>query len=327
MQRVFQQSAEDVAFDGENLGSPAEQMIKQGPASQGGEPNNKSFGSKQDFGNSFRSEGSRVGYARMSSGDFERESDDNDDQNANIAQVGSAEANDQIKPILATPAKTQCYRNFESHPVRVEGPEFNRDFTYYLVDKMPDLNNFERGIPLDKFKSFLNQKRIELEFRTLQKMCFHKDHVLNLFTSFDIQFHKINRYKDILPFLHNRVILKENPVLPMPAYSAGDGSSDEADSKRNGSNTKQMIDNMIDIHGSDARLQTYFNASYINSMIKSNQEQGSSYIASSSPGLKTQTSRANDDDPEPGAAGSGEPTSPSQDKSANQQLAGASNAG
>ena len=31
-----------------------------------------------------------------------------------------------------------------------------------------------------------------------------------------------------------------------------------------------MIDNLIDIHGSDPRLQTYFNASYINSMIKQN---------------------------------------------------------
>ena len=106
-------------------------------------------------------------------------------------------------------------------------------------------------------------------------MCFHKDHVLNLFTSFDIQFHKINRYKDILPFLHNRVILKENPILPIPANSDGDGdlSDGGSPSKRGGgSNSKQMIDNMIEIQGSDARLQTYFNASYINSMIKSRQE-------------------------------------------------------
>ena len=90
-----------------------------------------------------------MGYARMSSDDFERASEDNDDNNANAAAMGSAEANDSIKPILATPAKTQCYMNFENHPVRVEGPEFNRDFTYYLVDKMSDLKNFEKGIKLD----------------------------------------------------------------------------------------------------------------------------------------------------------------------------------
>ena len=129
-------------------------------------------------------------------------------------------------------------------------------------------------------------------------MCFHKDHVLNLFTSFDIQFHKINRYKDILPFLHNRVILKENPILPMPSNN-GDNSSDEDESQSEKKRKcAQMIDNLIDIHGSDPRLQTYFNASYINSMIKQNQMQGSSYIASSSPGLKTSTSRLSQDDAE-----------------------------
>mmetsp|Transcript_12789 Transcript_12789/g.17225 ORF Transcript_12789/g.17225 Transcript_12789/m.17225 type:complete len:159 (+) Transcript_12789:133-609(+) len=120
----------------------------------------------------------------------------------------------KIQPVLATTEKTSCYSKFAEHPVRVEGPEFSQDFTYYLVDKMPDLAGFERGIALDQFNNSLVTKRIELEFRTLQKMCFHKDHVLNLFTSFDIQFHKINRYKDILPFLHNRVVLQENPVLP-----------------------------------------------------------------------------------------------------------------
>ena len=139
--------------------------------------------------------------ARLSSSEFDRVSDEEDD----VAQ--------QPKPVLATPENTKCYSLFDTHPVRIEGPEFNRDFTYYLVHKMPDLRNFEKGILLDKFSERLNQEHIALEFRTLQKMCFHKDHVLNLFTSFDIQFYKINRYKDILPFLHNRVVLKENPIL------------------------------------------------------------------------------------------------------------------
>mgnify|MGYP001626770455 CR=1 FL=1 len=139
-------------------------------------------------------------------------------------------------------------------------------------------------------------KRIELEFRTLQKMCFHKDHVLNLFTSFDIQFHKINRYKDILPFLHNRVILQENPILSTPSGAVADGGSDDCNSENFSGSKNKLLDNLIDIHGSDSRLQTYFNASYINSMIKSKQQAGSSYIASSSPGLKTTNSRLSDDD-------------------------------
>ncbi len=178
----------------------------------------------------------------------------------------------------------------------MEGPEFKQDFTYYLVDKMPDLRNFERGIPLQLFENSMVTKRIELEFRTLQKMCFHKDHVLNLFTSFDIQFHKINRYKDILPFLHNRVILQENPILSTPTGVGAEGGSDDCNSENFSGSKNKLLDNLIDIHGSDSRLQTYFNASYINSMIKSKQQAGSSYIASSSPGLKTTNSRLSDDD-------------------------------
>ena len=50
---------------------------------------------------------------------------------------------EQIRPVLATDEKTGCYGQFDNHLVRMEGPEFNQDFTYYLVDKMPDLKNFE----------------------------------------------------------------------------------------------------------------------------------------------------------------------------------------
>ena len=121
----------------------------------------------------------------MSSDEFDRASEDND-ENANAAMMNTNDAGESIKPILATPSNTRCYSAFDQFPVRVEGPEFNRDFTYYLVDKMPDLKIFEKGIKVDQFNRSLNTKRIELEFRTLQKMCFHKDHVLNLFTSFDI---------------------------------------------------------------------------------------------------------------------------------------------
>lgn len=166
--------------------------------------------------------------------------------------------------MLATAEKTKCYELFDKHAVRVEGPEFSQDFTYYLIQKMTDLSNFERGIALPQFKAALVTKRIELEFRTLQKMCFHKDHVLNLFTSFDIQFHKINRYKDILPYLHNRVVLRENPIF-QPAKNAansfkvsgsalvvddGDVSNQAAAEKR----SSDITSTLIDIHGSDARL-------------------------------------------------------------------------
>ena len=112
------------------LDKPA-QEVKQGPSSQGGNV----------LGNSFRSDGSK-GFARMSSDDFDRASDE-DVSNQNPATANAGDAGDQIKPILATAENTKCYSNFENHPVRIEGPEFNRDFTYYLVDKMQDLKNLE----------------------------------------------------------------------------------------------------------------------------------------------------------------------------------------
>lgn len=84
----------------------------------------------------------------MSSDEFDRASDGND-ENGNAAMMNANDAGESITPILATPANTRCYSVFDQLPVRVEGPEFNRDFTYYLVDKMPDLKIFEKGIKLD----------------------------------------------------------------------------------------------------------------------------------------------------------------------------------
>ena len=134
---LFQKSADSMALERGLDGldkSSGQGEIKQGPASQGG---------GNFLANSFRS---AEGFGRISSSgdDFERASEEND-SNMN-ANNNAAEVQEQIKPILATPENTQCYNLFESHPVRVEGPEFNRDFTYYLVHKMPDLKNFEHGI-------------------------------------------------------------------------------------------------------------------------------------------------------------------------------------
>ena len=80
-----------------------------------------------------------MGLARMSSDEFERASEDNDENNlangAGTTTMGDAYRGEYIKPITATAEKTKCYENFVNYPVRVEGPEFNRDFTYYLVHK------------------------------------------------------------------------------------------------------------------------------------------------------------------------------------------------
>lgn len=52
-----------------------------------------------------------------------------------------------------------------------------------------------------------------MQFRVLSKITLHKQHVMNVFNSSDSQFLRLNRHKDILPYTHNRVILKERPFL------------------------------------------------------------------------------------------------------------------
>ena len=122
------------------------QKPKAGPTSQG-----ESDGPNNALASSFRSGSEGVALARMSSGEFDRESDDND-----LAASFGRDSRERAKPVLATPENIRCYSRFENHPVRMEGPEFSQDYTYYLVDKMPDLKKFEQGIPLNQFKNSMN---------------------------------------------------------------------------------------------------------------------------------------------------------------------------
>jgi hypothetical protein len=52
-----------------------------------------------------------------------------------------------------------------------------------------------------------------MEFRVIQKMTMHKDHAKNFFISSNQQFFKLNRHKDVLPFIHNRVVLHRSPFV------------------------------------------------------------------------------------------------------------------
>lgn len=112
--------------------------------------------------------------------------------------------------VIATPEKViPIYSKFKDQQVIVEGPERSLDLTYFLVSMCEDLGNLEQGIPIDKFKP--NDRKVDMEFRILDKMTFHKDHVANLFVSSHSEFKVLNRHLEVLPFKHNRVILKGNP--------------------------------------------------------------------------------------------------------------------
>ena len=101
----------------------------------------------------------------------------------------------------------------------VEGRDQSNDFTFDLICKNQELATLEAGIPLEDFKQTLNQCWIDMQFRVLSKITLHKQHVMNVFNSSDIQFLRLNRHKDILPYAHNRVILKEKPFLEFKSNS------------------------------------------------------------------------------------------------------------
>ena len=81
--------------------------------------------------------------------------------------------------------------------------------------------------------------------------------------------------------MHNRAILKECPVVLASQLNDCKDSPILSDEEPN----KFVKDDLeeMEMHGSDVRLRTFFNASYISSMVKSRQLKGPSFIASSSP--------------------------------------------
>ena len=148
-------------------------------------------------------------------------------------------------------------------PILVEGPDPNNDFTFNLVEMNQELASLEAGIPLSDFKLSLNQHWIDMQFRVLQKITLHKQHVLNVFNSSEIEFLRLNRYKEILPFKHNRVSLNEKPFVdqtqhkkPTLIFSCPSYQLDGPEEK------------LTQISIGDKRLETYYNASFIHSCIQ-----------------------------------------------------------
>lgn len=71
---------------------------------------------------------------------------------------------------------TKIYERFKNLPLIVEGPEFDSDYSYFLVDKCEDLKDLEKGIPLTKFEDSLTERDPEMEHRLLTRMNCHKIH-------------------------------------------------------------------------------------------------------------------------------------------------------
>ncbi len=114
--------------------------------------------------------------------------------------------------VLARPEKVRpIYSKFRDQQVIIEGPERNTDLTYWLVSMQPDLTDLERGIKEEDFDP--SKRRPDMEFRILDRMTGHKDHVANLFVRSHKKFNDRNRYPEVLTFKHNRVELKNTPFF------------------------------------------------------------------------------------------------------------------
>ncbi len=71
------------------------------------------------------------------------------------------------------------------------------------MDKNEDLKFLERGIAIEEFTDMKEHRKMEMEFRVLQRMTQHKGHVKNLYNSPQMEFKKQNRYNEVLPCNYN----------------------------------------------------------------------------------------------------------------------------
>jgi protein tyrosine phosphatase len=158
------------------------------------------------------------------------------------------------------------YSTFAEEPVIVCGPEYDTDYTYFLVDGHPDFKNLERPISVNEFLAAdepINVQQQAMEHRVILKTTMHKDHANNFFISSHSLFFKLNRHKDVLPYRHSRVILSRPAFV---SSSASEGEADESD-VHEGLNEEKI-------------LQTYVSASFINSQVR---DYGKAFIAAQAP--------------------------------------------
>jgi hypothetical protein len=67
----------------------------------------------------------------------------------------------------------------------------------------------EQGIPLgnsqEAFKTKLQERNKTMEFRFMERITLHEDHVKNLMVIQSAEFKNLNKYEEVLPFKHSQV--------------------------------------------------------------------------------------------------------------------------
>jgi hypothetical protein len=70
----------------------------------------------------------------------------------------------------------ELYAKFKHVDLLIEGPEFEQDYSYFLVDKCQDLKDLEKGMNLSRYEQELAERDMEMEYRLLTRMNCHKIH-------------------------------------------------------------------------------------------------------------------------------------------------------
>ena len=60
---------------------------------------------------------------------------------------------------------------YQDIPVIVEGPHSEQDHTFFLIHKNEDLQEMEKGMNVDDFKSLWRQRSTDTEFKILTRVC------------------------------------------------------------------------------------------------------------------------------------------------------------
>jgi len=110
---------------------------------------------------------------------------------------------------MPTPPTFTYSKTYDEAEVLIEGPERANDFTFRLIEKCKDLQILEKGIDVENFHNKLRDRKFDMEFRILCRMTQSQFHFDNLEKHFDIEFKKLNRYKEVLPFKHNLIKLPQ----------------------------------------------------------------------------------------------------------------------
>ncbi|EGR32665.1 protein-tyrosine phosphatase protein, putative [Ichthyophthirius multifiliis] len=95
----------------------------------------------------------------------------------------------------------------------VQGPwtqnQNMQDISYQWVQKIPDIQYIEKGIPIMCFAQDSATRNLAMEFRLIRKITETQYHNEKL-KQFDSNLSKMNRYNTILPYTHTEVILKQD---------------------------------------------------------------------------------------------------------------------